>query len=124
MSISACDTQLKQASAEDHYISVQLLGINDFHGQLEVYRTVEGKEVGGGEYLASYLKKHKQENENTLLLHVGDSVGASAPISALHQDEPTIDFLNKVGFDVGTVGNHGFDEGYEELNTSLIWWES
>ena len=93
----------------------KLLGINDFHGQLEVYRTVEGKEVGGGEYLAAYLKKHKQENENTLLLHVGDSVGASAPISALHQNEPTIDFLNKVGFDVGTVGNHGFDEGYEEL---------
>ena len=120
MSISACDTRLKQASAEDHYISVQLLGINDFHGQLEVYRTVEGKEVGGGEYLASYLKKHKQENENTLLLHVGDSVGASAPISALHQDEPTIDFLNKVGFDVGTVGNHGFDEGYEELTRLLF----
>ena len=95
--------KLKQASAEDHYISVQLLGINDFHGQLEVYRTVEGKEVRGWEYLASYLKKHKQENENTLLLHVGDSVGASAPISALYQDEPTIDFLNKVGFDVGTA---------------------
>ena len=53
MSISACDTQLKQANAKDHYISVQLLGINDFHGQLEVYRTVEGKEVGGGEYLAA-----------------------------------------------------------------------
>ena len=120
MSISACDTRLKQANAEDHYISVQLLGINDFHGQLEVYRTVKGKEVGGGEYLASYLKKHKQENENTLLLHVGDSVGASAPVSALHQDEPTIDFLNRVGFDVGTVGNHGFDEGYEELKRLLF----
>ena len=75
---------------------------------------------GGGEYLAAYLKKYKEENENTLLLHVGDSVGASAPISALHQDEPTIDFLNKVGFDVGTIGNHGFDEGYEELNRLLF----
>ena len=54
-------------------------GINDFHGQLEVYRTVEGKgKLGGGSRCS--LKKHKQENENTLLLHVGDSVGASAPI--------------------------------------------
>ena len=40
--------------------------------------------------------------------------------SALQQDEPTIDFLNKVGFDVGTVGNHGFDEGYEELTRLLF----
>jgi 5'-nucleotidase len=118
--ISACDTQLKHANAEDHYISVQLLGFNDLHGQLEVYRTVMGKRVGGAEYVASYIKKYEQENENTLLLHVGDSVGASAPVSSLHQDEPTIELLNRVGFDVGTVGNHGFDEGYDELKRLLF----
>ena len=65
-------------NAEDNYISVQLLGINDFHGQLDVYRTVKGKQVGGAEYLASYLKKYEKENENTLLVHVGDAIGASA----------------------------------------------
>lgn len=105
--------------AKKKYISVQLLGVNDFHGQLDVYGTVGGKKVGGAEYLASYLKKYEQENRNTLLVHAGDMVGASAPVSSLLQDEPTIEFLNMVGFDVGTVGNHEFDEGVDELNRLL-----
>ena len=75
--------------------------------------------MGGAEYLASYLKKYEQENENTLLIHVGDVIGASSPVSSLHQDQPTIEFLNKLDFDVGTVGNHEFDEGVEELNRPL-----
>ena len=37
--------------------------------------------MGGAEYLASYLKKYEQENENTLLIHVGDAIGASSPVS-------------------------------------------
>ena len=40
--------------------------------------TVKGKQVGGAEYLASYLKKYEKENENTLLVHVGDAIGASS----------------------------------------------
>ncbi|MDR4363204.1 bifunctional metallophosphatase/5'-nucleotidase, partial [Bacillus anthracis] len=36
--------------------------------------------------------------------------------SALLQDEPTIEFLNDLKFDVGTIGNHEFDEGVEEMN--------
>ena len=94
ISTTACGVQSGHVNAEDNYISIQLLGINDFHGQLDVYRTVKGKQVGGAEYLASYLKKYEQENENTLLIHVGDAIGASAPVSSLHQDEPTIEFLN------------------------------
>ena len=120
ISTTACGVQSGHVNAEDNYISIQLLGINDFHGQLDVYRTVKGKQVGGAEYLASYLKKYEQENENTLLIHVGDAIGASSPVSSLHQDEPTIEFLNTLGFDVGTVGNHEFDEGVEELNRLLF----
>jgi 5'-nucleotidase len=97
------------------YISVQLLGVNDFHGQLETYRTRDGKQVGGAEYLAAYLKKYRQENENTLLVHSGDMVGASSPVSSLMQDEPTVEWMNKVGFDIGTLGNHEFDEGTDEI---------
>ncbi|SFA40172.1 5'-nucleotidase [Parageobacillus thermantarcticus] len=97
------------------YIDVQLLGINDFHGQLDVTRNVGGKAVGRADYLAAYLKQREAENKNTLLVHAGDAVGASSPVSALLQDEPTIEFLNKLGFDVGTLGNHEFDEGVDEM---------
>ncbi|RZT21522.1 5'-nucleotidase C-terminal domain-containing protein [Fictibacillus sp. BK138] len=97
-------------------VSVQLLGINDFHGQINTYKKVDGKLAGGAEYLAAYLKMHEAENpENTLKVSAGDSVGASAPASALLQDEPTIDIMNTLGFNVSTLGNHEFDEGIDEM---------
>jgi 2',3'-cyclic-nucleotide 2'-phosphodiesterase / 3'-nucleotidase / 5'-nucleotidase len=94
-------------------IGLQLLGINDFHGQLDTYNSKIN--AGGVEYLAAYLKEREAENPNTLMLHAGDAVGASSPVSALLQDEPTIKILNELGFDAGTVGNHEFDEGVDEM---------
>ncbi|SEB70520.1 5'-nucleotidase C-terminal domain-containing protein [Paenibacillus sp. GP183] len=101
-------------------VKVQLLGINDFHGQLDTVSDVKdanGKVVdqrGGASYLVAYLNERKKTNPNTLLIHAGDAVGASAPLSALSQDEPTMDLMNKLGFSVGTLGNHEFDHGVAE----------
>lgn len=105
----------KSDKSQSRYIPVQLLGINDFHGQIDVTRTVNGKKVGGADYLATYLKKEEKENKNTLIVHAGDVVGASAPTSSLLEDEPTIRILNNIGFDMGTLGNHEFDRGTEEM---------
>ncbi|MDN3016350.1 5'-nucleotidase C-terminal domain-containing protein [Paenibacillus sp. BSR1-1] len=112
------ETKLKKPkppAANNRYKQIQLLGINDLHGQLNVTRNVGGKPVGRADYLAAYLKQRAAENKNTLLVQAGDMVGASPPVSALLQDEPTIEILNKLGFDIGTVGNHEFDEGVKEL---------
>ncbi|MBP2001505.1 2',3'-cyclic-nucleotide 2'-phosphodiesterase [Paenibacillus shirakamiensis] len=120
---AATSTRAEAAKVVDTLItniSVQLLGINDFHGQLDYKKDIKdatGKvtsTVGGADYLAAYLEQYKAKNPNTLLVHAGDSVGASRPVSALLQDEPTIDFLNRMKFDVGTVGNHEFDKGSAE----------
>ena len=48
-------------------------------------------------------------------VHAGDMVGASPLISSWFHDEPTIEAANALGFDVGTLGNHEFDEGGDEL---------
>jgi 5'-nucleotidase len=105
----------KPPATNNQFIQVQLLGINDLHGQINITRKVNGKPVGRVDYLAAYLKQREAENKNTLLVQAGDMVGASPPVSALLQDEPTIEVLNKLGFDIGTVGNHEFDEGVTEL---------
>ena len=42
-------------------------------------------------------------------------VGASPLISSHFKDIPTIEATNLMGFDVGTVGNHEFDEGGAEM---------
>lgn len=99
-------------------LRLQILAINDFHGALEG-RTVSGKPMGGAAVLAAYLDQReqqaRQEGAVTIKVHVGDVIGASPPISALLQDEPTLTILDAMGFELGTVGNHEFDEGVHEL---------
>ena len=46
----------------------------------------------------------------TIRVHAGDMVGASPLISSWFHDEPTV-AAAAIGFDVGTLGNHEFDEG-------------
>jgi len=105
------------------YFDAHLLGINDFHGNLtgagqiytDPYSGFRGA-AGGAAVLARYLKERERANPgSTVLVHSGDMVGASPPESGLLQDEPTIRVLNEIGFDVGTPGNHEFDEGLDEL---------
>ena len=72
----------------------KILGFNDFHGQLES-RSLGGRPVGGAAVLASYLEQESREVSGySVIVHAGDHVGASPPVSALLQDEPAITFLN------------------------------
>jgi 5'-nucleotidase len=119
-----------QEEKEEDTIHVKLLAINDFHGQLSAGRLVANRPVGGAAVLASYLNAAQAGMEDrTFIVHAGDHVGASPPASALLQDEPSISFLNLLANKhctyrrptdpkcnlVGTLGNHEFDEGKEEL---------
>jgi 5'-nucleotidase len=103
---------------EGRIATVQLLGVNDFHGNLEptTRRDQPGKTLGGAAYLDAYLDRYEAQNpERTIRVHAGDMVGASPLISSYFHDEPTIYATNEMGFDVGTLGNHEFDEGGEEM---------
>ncbi|MGG0187719.1 bifunctional metallophosphatase/5'-nucleotidase [Bacillus rhizoplanae] len=102
-------------TSEPSEIQVQIIGLNDLHGQINTTTTLHSQPAGRADYIASYIKSYKEQFPHTLLVHAGDMVGGSPPISALFQDEPTIEFLNMLKFDVGTVGNHEFDEGIDEL---------
>lgn len=110
-------------------IKLQLLSVNDLHGKInDKYNELSLKMdlngdgeisdkvyVGGMDYMAAAMKRRQAESPNTLIVHVGDMVGGSPPISALFQDEPVVEIMESIGFDVGVVGNHEFDEGTQEL---------
>lgn len=91
-------------------VQLRLLGVNDFHGNLEPPR--EG--VGGAAWLDAHLDAATLPGR-TIRVHAGDMVGASPLVSSWFHDEPSIEVANQLGFDVGTLGNHEFDEGGDEL---------
>jgi 5'-nucleotidase len=125
MSLSATAAQAASAAQQQATeVSVRLIGMNDFHGNLEPPSGSSGRviltdkttvDAGGAAYLATHVKELEGEVKNSLLLSSGDNIGASPLASALFHDEPTIDVLNAIGLDASAVGNHELDEGYQEL---------
>jgi 5'-nucleotidase len=109
------------AQRDDHdrgrTVDVQLVGINDFHGNLEPPSgLVDGRAAGGVEYLATHVARMEADHPGrTVVVSAGDLIGASPLLSALFHDEPTIEAMNELGLDVNAAGNHEFDEGAEEL---------
>lgn len=102
-------------------VSVQILALNDFHGNLEPIPPTSSSgrvgsiPAGGVEYLATHINNLRALNPNTVVVSAGDMIGASPLLSALFHDEPTIEAFNQIGLDFNAVGNHEFDEGYAEL---------
>ncbi|GAA3530833.1 bifunctional metallophosphatase/5'-nucleotidase [Nonomuraea rosea] len=110
------------ASKAPKTVPVRLLALNDFHGNLEPPTGSSGRMVdengntvdaGGAAYVATHMKA--LADKNTIAVAQGDLIGATPLISAAYHDEPSVEFLGKLGLKVAAVGNHEFDEGYAEL---------
>jgi 5'-nucleotidase len=100
-------------------VNVQILALNDFHGNLLPPSGSSGRigsvDAGGVQYLATHVNNLRATNPNTVFVSAGDMIGASPLISALFHDEPSIEAFNAMGLDFNAVGNHEFDEGVYEL---------
>jgi 5'-nucleotidase len=91
-------------------VQLRLLGVNDLHGHLEAPRPG----LGGAAWLKAHLDRATVPGR-TIRVHAGDMIGATPLISSWFHDEPTMEAGNELGFDIGTLGNHEFDEGGDEL---------
>ncbi|MDC0674941.1 bifunctional metallophosphatase/5'-nucleotidase [Nannocystis radixulma] len=108
----------------DTIVKVQIVALNDFHGNLEPPTGSSGKiklpdatsvDAGGAAFLASHVAALREQNPNTIVVSAGDLIGASPLVSALFHDEPTIELMNQIGLEYNAVGNHEFDDGAAEL---------
>ncbi|MCZ7588098.1 MAG: 5'-nucleotidase C-terminal domain-containing protein [Gaiella sp.] len=103
----------------ESYKPLSIVGLTDFHGQLEPTNLSQdglNVSVGGAALLATMFDEEFASLPGPgLLLASGDNVGASPPNSALLQDMPAIDVENAWGLDATSYGNHEFDYGVQRL---------
>lgn len=107
------------ASAEtDAPVPVQLLSFPDLHGYFGDYTTTVRptagapvQRVGGGAYLATHIKQLRAGQENSILFSAGDDFSGWPDETEWFWNEPTIEYLNMLGLDFSTVGNHEMDRG-------------
>ena len=99
---------------------ITVLHTNDTHSQidpiLENDKTYAGK--GGVARRATLVKRVRKENPNTLLIDAGD-VCQGTPYFNFYRGEVEYKAMSLIGYDVGTIGNHEFDNGVVSLAKAL-----
>lgn len=97
-----------------------ILHTNDMHSHLEPFSDQDPKYPGQGGMArrAALIQKIRNEGHPTLVLDAGD-VFQGTPYFNLFKGEPEFRMMSAMGYDVGTLGNHDFDNGIEGLAQML-----
>ncbi|MEI7473155.1 MAG: bifunctional UDP-sugar hydrolase/5'-nucleotidase [bacterium] len=96
-----------------------ILHTNDIHGRLAPIDYSEKLiNVGGQARRNSIIKKIKSENKNVLVLDGGDIAQGSLYYS-FYGPIPNIEYMNNAGYDASAVGNHEFDRGINDFQSSI-----
>jgi len=105
------------ASAADTVITI--LHTNDTHSQIDPLPPNDANAGKGGvARRATLVKRIRNENPNTLLVDAGD-VMQGTPYFNFYRGEVEYKAMSAIGYDVGTLGNHEFDNGVEALAAAL-----
>ncbi|MDQ3667030.1 MAG: metallophosphatase [Acidobacteriota bacterium] len=99
---------------------ITILHTNDTHSQIDPIpandKLFPGK--GGVARRATLVKRVRKENPNTLLVDGGD-VFQGTPYFNFYKGEVEYKAMSEIGYDVGTLGNHEFDNGVDALAAAM-----
>ena len=125
VALSACSTLPDTPQSAIDPVTIKIVGLNDFHGNIEPIRRPltlideagESQQVyaAGAAYVASAVAEYRQGGDHSLVIAAGDLIGGSPLASSIFLDEPAIGVMNRLGLDFNAVGNHEFDRGWREL---------
>lgn len=116
--VKPTDSKIKMETKEDlkKYNGkkiIDILTINDFHGNLIEEKGEKGKNAGMSKIM-TVVKEHKILNPNTLFVSAGDNYQGSA-LSNLTYGEPISEMYKDLHIIASAVGNHEFDWGFEKI---------
>lgn len=99
--------------------TITILHTNDTHSQIDPLPPNDRNAGRGGvARRATLVRKIREENPNTLLVDAGD-VLQGTPYFNFYRGEVEYKAMSAIGYDVGTLGNHEFDNGVEALAAAL-----
>ena len=109
-------------AAADYKLTI--LHTNDFHSRFEPINkydsgcsaedNAEGKCFGGSARLVTAVNDARAQAGNSILVDGGDQFQGSL-FYTYYKGKVAAEFMNKLGYDAMTVGNHEFDDGPEVL---------
>ena len=99
---------------------ITFLHTNDTHSQIDPVPPNDRlyPRKGGVARRATLVKRIRRQNPNTLLIDAGD-VFQGTPYFNFYRGEVEYKAMSAIGYDVGTLGNHEFDNGVEALAAAL-----
>ena len=92
---------------EDYTDKTVVLQSNDVHGR-----------INGYQYMAGLRDELRKRGADVILVDCGDYIQGSKYVSGT-KGESAIRMMNKVGYDLATLGNHEFDYSYTRLRELL-----
>ena len=97
-----------------------ILHTNDTHSQIEPFTKDDRRFPGAGGVArrATLVKRVRKQNPNTLLIDAGDAFQGS-PYFNFYKGEVEYKTMSAIGYDVGTLGNHEFDNGVDALAAAM-----
>ena len=100
--------------------SLTILHTNDVHSRLDPFPMDGSRNAGRGGIARrlTLVQQIRTENPNVLLFDAGD-IFQGTPYFNLYKGEPEILAMNRLGYDAGTIGNHDFDGGIDNMVTQF-----
>jgi len=101
-------------------ILITILHTNDTHSQIEPLPKNDRSypDKGGVARRASLVQRLRKQNPHTLLIDAGDAFQGS-PYFNYYKGEVEYRTMSAIGYNVGTLGNHEFDNGVGALAEAL-----
>jgi 5'-nucleotidase len=106
--------------ASGELVKLTVFHTNDMHCHIDPFPDdhTEYPGKGGMTRIASLVNASRKENQNVLLLDAGDMFQGT-PYFNYFKGDLIVKVMSKMGYDVGTIGNHEFDNGMGDILSAL-----
>jgi len=98
-----------QKIKEEKEVEIKIVYVNDIHGKIDQFP-----------YLSTFINELRKKHKHVILVSAGDIFSGNPIVDKYKQPGyPIINLMNKIGFNISTLGNHEFDYGIELLKKNI-----